>query len=194
MAKKSKLNGFVFKKLDEISNGLKIPMGNAIRQQAPPPPKEFIEEPVYIPPAPVRQQVAKPTSKPRIAPFRKLDIDSTLFTPMTNIVPTIQPVSVPTNELVVVPTQEPTYKGLTRRQKQRVTHEDLDLVEFAAQVTIHDKIIYLSLRGWALKVKERGNGLYRFATKYINRKKKSIYLGSVNRELSEPITIKRITV
>ena len=178
MAKKSKLNGFVFKKLDEISNGLQIPTGNAIRQQEPPPPKEIIEEPVYIPPAPVRQQVAKSTSKPKLAPFRKLDIDNTSFTPMTNVVPTIQPVIVPKNEPVVVPTtQEPKYKGLTRRQKQRVTHEDLDLVEFAAQVTIHDKIIYLSLRGWALKVKEKGNGLYRFATKYINRKKKASIWG-----------------
>ena len=87
MAKKSKLNGFVFKKLDEISNGLHIPTGNTI--EAPPlPPKEIIEEePVYTPP--VRQQVAKPTSKPRIASFHKLDIDNTSFTPMTNIVPTI---------------------------------------------------------------------------------------------------------
>ena len=95
---------------------------------------------------------------------------------------------------VAVLKENPKFKGLTRKQKQRVTHEDLDLVEFSAQETIHAKIIYLSLRGWALKVKGRGNGLYRFATKYINRKKKSIYLGSVNRDLSESIIIKRITV
>ena len=173
MKSKSKINGFKpFAGYDDISDGLKIPVG-----KTPVEPKQT-------------------TPKRPIQPFSKvsIDIDHKAFTPMTNLVPTIQPVSVPTKEPVAVPMQEPTYKGLTRRQKQRVTHEDLDLVEFAAQVTIHDKIIYLSLRGWALKVKERGNGLYRFATKYINRKKKSIYLGSVNRELSEPITIKRITV
>ena len=180
MAKKSKLNGFVFKKLDEISNGLQIPTGNAIRQQAPPPPKEIIEEPVYIPPAPVRQQVAKPTSKPRLAPFRKLDIDNTSFTPMTNVVPTIQPVIVPTNEPVVVPTQEPKYKGLTRRQKQRIWPEGLNMSEYGALATKPEKITYLAMRGWSLKEEIRGNTFYHYATKYIKRKKKRLYLGSVN--------------
>ena len=181
MEKKSKLNGFVFKKLDEISNGLQIPTGNAIRQQAPPPPKEFIEEPVYNHPTPVRQQVAKPTSsKPRVAPFRKLDIDNTSFTPMTNIVPTIQPVSVPTNVSVVVPTQEPKYKGLTRRQKQRILPEDLNMSEYGALATKQEKINYLAMRGWSLKEEIRGNTFYHYATKYIKRKKKRFYLGSVN--------------
>ena len=185
MAKKSKLNGFVFKKLDEISNGLQIPTGNAIRQQAPPPPKEIIEEPVYIPPAPVRQQVAKPTSKPRLAPFRKLDIDNTSFTPMTNVVPTIQPVIVPTNVPVVVPTtQEPKYKGLTRRQKQRISPQDLNMSEYGALTTKPEKITYLAMRGWSLRVEARGNTFYHYASKYVREgirlKKKKLYLGSVN--------------
>ena len=176
MAKKSKLNGFVFKKLDEISNGLQIPTGNAI--EAPPlPPKEIIEEPVYTPPV---RQAAKPTNKPRVAPFRKLDIDNTSFTPMTNVVPTIQPVSVPTNEPVVVPTQEPKYKGLTRRQKQRILPEDLNMSEYGALATKPEKITYLAMRGWSLKEEIRGNTFYFYATKYIKRKKKRLYLGSVN--------------
>ena len=180
MAKKSKLNGFVFKKLDEISNGLQIPTGNTI-EAPPPPPKEIIEEPVYTPPV---RQVAKPTSKTRVAPFRKLDIDNTSFTPMTNIVPTIQPVSVPTNEPVVVPTQEPKYKGLTRRQKQRILPEHLNMSEYGALATKPEKITYLAMRGWSLRVESRGNTFYHFASKYVREegklKKKKLYLGSVN--------------
>ena len=161
MKSKSKINGFKpFAGYDDISDGLKIPVGKTVEPVVPVEPKQT-------------------TAKRPIQPFSRvsIDIDHKAFTPMTNLVPTIEPVSVPINVPVVVPTQEPKYKGLTRRQKQRVTHEDLDLVEFAAQVTIHDKIIYLSLRGWALKVKERGNGLYRCATKYINRKKKASIWG-----------------
>ena len=177
MAKKSKLNGFVFKKLDEISNGLQIPTGNTI--EAPPlPPKEIIEEPVYIPP------VKQPINKPRVAPFRKLDIDNTSFTPMTNIVPTIQPVSVPTNEPVVVPTQEPKYKGLTRRQKQRILPEDLNMSEYGALATKPEKITYLAMRGWSLRVESRGDKFYHYASKYVKEgiklRKKKFYLGSVS--------------
>ena len=175
MAKKSKLNGFSFKKLDEINNGLQIPTGNAIIQ--PPPKMELSPEPVYTPP---NRQVAKPISKPRIAPFHKLAIDSKAFTPMTNVVPTIHSVNVPTKKSVVVPTQEPKFKGLSRRRKQRISPEDLNMNEFAALPTKQAKITYLAMHGWSLKQEMRGNTFYHYATRYINRKKKRLYLGSVN--------------
>lgn len=61
MAKKSKLNGFVFKKLDEINNGLQIPTGNVIK---PPHPKvELLREPVYTP---YVKEVPKSISKPEV--------------------------------------------------------------------------------------------------------------------------------
>jgi hypothetical protein len=235
MAKKSKLNGFVFKKLDEINNGLQIPTGNVIK---PPYPKAELprepvytphvkevskpiskpevvvssHEPVYIPS--VKQVVAKPISKPKIAVlFNKMEIDSMAFTPMTNIVPTIESKGVPTKRTIVVPTvvkaknvptkrtvvmptvkakNVPTnrnvvvpsntkiFKRLSRKAKQRVTHEDLNMAEYGALQTKQDKIVYLSMRGWSLKVEVRGNTLYHYATRYVNRQKKRLYLGSVN--------------
>lgn len=220
MAKKSKLNGFIFKKLDEINNGLQIPTGNVIK---PPQPKAELprepvhtpyvkevsksiskseiavssHEPVHIPPV---KQVAKPISKPKIAvSLNKIEIDSMAFTPMTNIVPTIESKGVPTKRNVVVPTVKaknvPTnrnvvvpsntkiFKRLSRKAKQRVTHEDLNMAEYGALQTKQDKIVYLSMRGWSLKVEVRGNTLYHYATRYVNRQKKRLYLGSVNREV-----------
>ena len=189
MAKKNLLHGFVFKKLDEISNGLMIPTGNA--KTEPVPKVELPLDPVYTPPV---KQVAKPITK-RVAPLQKLEIDNKAFTPMINVVPTINPTNVPTNDPVVVPTKEQKFKRLSRKAKQRVTHEDLNWDELSALPTKQDKIVYLSMRGWSLKTEMRNNTLFHYATKYIRNSigdldKKRLYLGSVNRELSEGITIK----
>ena len=88
--------------------------------------------------------------------------------------------SVSTSVPVVVPTQEPKYKGLTRRQKQRILPEDLNMSEYGALATKQEKITYLAMRGWSLKEEIRGNTFYHYATRYVNRKKKRLYLGSVN--------------
>jgi hypothetical protein len=97
MAKKSLINGFKFQKLPEISNGLMIPVGNEIKT-----------EKVQLNPEP-RGNVVKPQT---VHNFRKLEIDSQAFTPMTNVVPTIEGNNVPTNKPVIVPKQEPNFKGL----------------------------------------------------------------------------------
>ena len=180
MAKKNILNGFKLRMLPEVSNGLIIPTGYDAQQKN--------EETI--------SSLVKPNPPPKLTSpfFEKLSVDAKAFTPMTNIVPTI--------EDVVVPNEKPKFKGLSRRAKQKVTHEDLDLTEFAAQPTLGDKIVYLSVRGWSVKERERGNCWYRFATKYIWKnndgkpklKKKSIYLGSLNRDLSESITIKSFSI
>ena len=153
MAKKNLLGGFKFQKLPEISNGLIIPTGNYTR-----PKLEFLTTPSTPDPLP---QAPKPKIVKQLQNhnFRKLELDSKAFTPMTNVVPTI--------ENIPVPDVKPIFKGLSRRARQRASHEDLDLTEFAAQETIGAKILYLSLRGWSLKIKGRGNGFYRFATKYL---------------------------
>lgn len=175
MAKKNLLHGFVFKKLDEISNGLMIPTGNA--KTEPVPKVELPPEPVHTPPV---RQIAKPITKPRVASLQKLEIDNKAFTPMVNVVPTINPTNVPTNDLVVVPTKEQKFKGLSRRKKQRILPEDLNMSEYGALPDKQAKITYLAMRGWSLKIELRGNTFYHYATRYINRKKKRLYLGSVN--------------
>jgi len=162
--KKSKINGFKpFTGYDDISDGLKIPTTNTAE------------------PKPI-------TAKPPIQPFREVQIDEKAFTPMTNLVPTIESVN--------VPTQKPKFKGLTRKQKQKVTQADLNWEEFGALPTKQDKIVYLSVRGWSIKTEMRGSTLFHYATKYIRSleknklEKKRIFFGSVNRELSENITIR----
>lgn len=195
MAKVNLLAGFKFQKLPEISNGLIIPTGNEIH----PPQNMIVSVPVTSsfvkPKPPPKQRITKPNiAENRNNYFGKMDVDAKSFTPMTNIVPTI--------EDVAVPDVKPKFKGLSRRARQRVTQDDLDLTEFAAQPTLGDKIVYLSVRGWSVKERERGNCWYRFATKYLWKdingkptlKKKSIYLGSVNRDLSESITIKSFSI
>jgi hypothetical protein len=159
-------------KLPEISNGLIIPTGNDTRPkavvQAPP-----IQEPI--------RQAPRPTTarQPQSHNFKKLEVDSKAFTPMTNVVPTIEDINVPTNKPVIVPTSEPKFKGLSKRARQRITPEDLNLEEFGALKNKQERISYLALRGWSLKVEPRGNGFYHYATRYVNRKKKRLYLGSI---------------
>jgi hypothetical protein len=173
MGKKNLIGGFKFEKLPEISNGLIIPTGNDTRpkqllQTAPP-----ISEPV--------KQLPKPKiiRQPQNHNFGKLEVDSQAFTPMTNVVPTIEDNNVPTNKPVIVPEQESKFKGLSRRARQRITHEDLNLEEFGALKSKQERVTYLALRGWSMKVEPRGNGFYHYATRYVNRKKKRLYLGSV---------------
>jgi hypothetical protein len=179
MAKKNLLSGFKFEKLPEISNGLMIPVGNDLRpkqvevQTAPP-----IPEPVRQAPKPKTVQ-----QQPRSHSFGKINVDSQAFTPMTNIVPTIEGNDVPTNKPVIVPTNEPKFKGLSRRARQRVTHEDMNMAEYGALQSKQEKIVYLSLRGWSLKVETRGNALYHYATRYVNRKKKRLYIGAVSKDM-----------
>jgi hypothetical protein len=98
---------------------------------------------------------------------------------MTNVVPTINPMNVPTNKVVVVSEEKPKFKGLSRRARQRITPEDLNMAEFGALQNKQERITYLAIRGWSLKVEPRGNGFYHYATRYVNRKKKRLYLGSV---------------
>lgn len=142
--KKSKINGFKpFTGYDDISDGLKIPTTKTVHPEP---------------------MVATTSTQP----FGKVDIDEKSFTPMTNIVPTIEPVD--------VLTQKPKFKGLTRKQKQRVTPEDLNMNEYGALPNNKERIAYLALHGWAIRPQQRGNGLFYYATRYVNRKKKSFYV------------------
>jgi hypothetical protein len=177
MGKKNLLNGFNLNNPPEISNGLMIPVGNDIKQEEKLPTAHQIAEPVRQAPKP------KTVRQPPNHNFGKINVDSQAFTPMTNVVPTIEGNSVPTNKPVIVPTNEPKFKGLSRRARQRVTHEDLNMAEYGALQTKQEKIVYLSLRGWSLKVERRGNALYHYATRYVNRKKKRLYISAVSEDM-----------
>ena len=165
MAKKDPSNilgNFSFKKVPEITDGLVIPTGNATR----PRPEPVMAEPVEPTFTPKTKRAKRPTNVPT---FEKLDIDTKAFTPMTNVVPTLSEMVVPTPKL----------KEVSRQGKQRITHQNLDLEEIAALPTKQEKALYLAMRGWSLKVERRGNSFYHYATKYIQRKKKRFYLGSI---------------
>jgi hypothetical protein len=71
--------------------------------------------------------------KPPIQPFGKVEIENRAFVPMTNLVPTIADNHVP----------EPKFKGLTRKQRQRVMPEDLNANEYGALSTKQEKFSYL---------------------------------------------------
>jgi hypothetical protein len=177
MAKKNLLNGFKFEKLPEITNGLIIPTGNDTR------PKQVVQT-APTTPEPVRQAPKpKTVRQTQNYNFDKLEVDSKAFTPMINTVPTIGSNNVPINKPVVVPTNEPKFKGLSRRARQRVTHEDMNMAEYGALQTKQEKIVYLSLRGWSLKIETRGNALFHYATRYVNRKKKRLYIGAVSKDM-----------
>jgi hypothetical protein len=169
MAKKDSkqiLGGFSFRKVPEITEGLVIPTGNIIPS----------DRSIYS------KQPVEPISTPKLSKSKKdiilvkkevqkeVEIDMEAFTPMTNIVPTIKSEKANKSK----------FKGLSSKAKQRITPDDLNLEEIAALPTKHDKVTYLAMHGWSLKIEQRGNNFYHYATKYIKRKKKRYYLGSIN--------------
>jgi hypothetical protein len=152
MKSKSKINGFKpFTGYDDVSDGLKIPTGKTVE----PSPSEF------------KQSTAKQPNQL----LGNIVLENRAFTPMTNVVPTINPVN--------VPTQNPKLKGLTRKQRQRIVPEDLNVNEYGALATNKERIAYLALHGWAIRPQRRGNGLFYYATRYVNRKKKTFYVCTV---------------
>lgn len=191
-SKKRVLNGFNIRKIPEISNGLMIPVGNEIEKDEEVHTDRQITKPVRQ--APKFDKVKRPL-------LNKLNIDPKSFSLMTNVVPTIEAIHVPVHKpndrregitemvkpsiqkRVVVPDDKPEFKGLSRKARQRVTHDDMDMQEYGALQTKQDRIVYLSMRGWSLKVERRGNALFHYATRYVNRVKKRLYIGSINKDI-----------
>ena len=171
MAKQEKnlLSGFSLNNRIKVDNGLKVPTG---REESP---KEVVKPPVssFI------KSEMKPTNEKKEAPakvqekIKPITLATEGFKPMINIVPTIDNVVVPTKQKLNIP----------KREKQRVTADDINLVDYGALPTKEEKITYLAKHGWSLKVERRGNNHYHYATKYVNRKKKRMYLNSINSEM-----------
>ena len=106
----------------------------------------------------------------------------------TNVVPA-KPVPtnvVPTN---VVPTNHvPTFKNtesqlVTKDVKRLITSVEIDTTidkAYLESLPKSEKLLYVANRGWRLNTEVRGNQLYDYAVKYINRKKHRIYLGKTD--------------
>jgi hypothetical protein len=106
----------------------------------------------------------------------------------TNVVPA-KPVPtnvVPTN---VVPTNHvPTFKNtesqlVTKDVKRLIMSVEIDTTidkAYLESLPKSDKLLYVANRGWRLNTEVRGNQLYDYAVKYINRKKHRIYLGKTD--------------
>jgi hypothetical protein len=175
MAKKNLLGDFEFKKFDNLSNGIEIPVTNSLKAN-----KETVQKNVVPTPVVPTKRVEEKKVLPK---ERKSPIDLPNFNykgkeeikPLINVVPTSSPKKVvPTNIPKVVPTNA--------LKKQAIVDSDINLSEYGALKTKDEKVLYLAMRGWSLKVEQRRNALFHYATKYISRKKKRIYLGSVNSE------------
>lgn len=187
MAKKNLLGDFEFKKFDNLSNGIEIPVTNSLKAK-----KEAVQKNVVPTPVVPTKSVEE---KKVLSKERKSPIDLPNFNykgkeevkPLINVVPTSSPKKVvPTNTPKVVPTSKKVVPTMSKvvptnaPKKQTIVDSDINLSEYGALKTKDEKVLYLAMRGWSLKVEQRRNAFFHYATKYISRKKKRIYLGSIN--------------
>jgi hypothetical protein len=99
--------------------------------------------------------------------------------PVTHVPTKPVPVNhVPTNHV-------PTFKNtdiqlVTNDVKRLITSIEIDSTidkAFLDSLPKSEKLLYVANRGWRLSTEVRGNQVYDYAVKYINRKKHRIYLG-----------------
>lgn len=171
MAKKNLLGDFEFKKFDNLNNGIEIPVSNSLKVKKDSEQKNVVPTKSVVPIKSVQKKVVSKEKKTTIDLPNFNYKDKEQIEPLVNVVPTSSPKVVPTIPKVV-PTNAP--------KKQRIVDSDINLSEYGALKTKDEKVLYLAMRGWSLKVEQRRNAFYHYATKYILRKKKRIYLGSIN--------------
>lgn len=160
MAKKNLLGDFEFKKFDNLNNGIEIPVSNSLKV------KKEAEQKNDVSIKPLEQKKVVQKEERRIPiELPNFDYKGKDIKPLVNVVPTSSPTK-------VLPTNTP--------KKQTIIDSDINLSEYGALKTKDEKVLYLAMRGWSLKVEQRRNAFFHYATKYISRKKKRIYLGSVN--------------
>ena len=100
-----------------------------------------------------------------------------------NVVPAkpVPTIHVPTNH---VPTFKNTESQLvTKDVKRLITSVEIDTTidkAYLESLPKSEKLLYVANRGWRLNTEVRGNQLYDYAVKYINRKKHRIYLGKTD--------------
>jgi hypothetical protein len=125
------------------------------------------------------------------APTNVVPVKSVPTKPVpTNVVPTkpvpTKPVPVKSVPTKLVPTNHvPTFKSteielVTKDVKRLITSVEIDTTidkSYLESLPKSEKLLYVANRGWRLNTELRGNQLYDYAVKYINRKKQRIYLG-----------------
>lgn len=165
--KKDFLADFNFGKFENLGSGVEIPISNSLKTVPDSTPGNSTgdDRPKT---GQVKKEKAQPRQeRPKGGSKAKVEIPVLNFAnkgvrAMVNVVPTS-----------VVPTPVP--------KRTSIKDADIDLLELGALPSKEEKVLYLAMRGWSLKVEQRRNGLYHYATKYIKRKKKRIYLGPVSR-------------
>ena len=138
--------------------------------------KQLVGKSVSISPHPTMgMEPTKPVSVNTV-PTKSVPVNAvpTKSVPV-NAVPTR---SVPTNNV-------PTFKNteiqvVTNDVKRLITSVEIDSTIDKAildSLSKSEKLLYVANRGWRLSTEVRGNQVYDYAVKYINRKKHRIYLG-----------------
>ena len=147
-------------------------------------------EPVPIKPVPVKSVPTKSVAVNAV-PVKSVPVDNvpTKPVPVNNVPTKSVPVNnvptkpVPTNH---VPTNHvPTFKNTESQLvvgdvKRLITSVEIDSTidkAFLDSLPKSEKLLYVANRGWRLSTEIRGNQVYDYAVKYINRKKQRIYLG-----------------
>jgi hypothetical protein len=159
--KKDFLADFEFKKLDNLSQGLEIPISNPLKTT-----KIDLSGSNSIKASPIPLIELKSNNEPKNGKeinIPEFDYKNKNIEPLINVVPT----SKKEIKVKIIKTQKSIDLGF-------------DKEEFGAIPTKIEKVMFLAMRGWSLKVEQRRNALFHYATKYIARKKRRIYLGSVN--------------
>lgn len=160
--KKDFLVDFSFSKFENLSGGIEIPISNSLKTaKGTIPGNSTIDDGQQS--QGENEQVqshrarSKPKSKAKVE-IPVLNYSNKGVRAMVNVVPTS-----------VVPTPK----------RESIKDADIDVLELGSLTTKEEKVLYLAMRGWSLKVEQRRNGLYHYATKYIKRKKQRIYLGPI---------------
>ena len=157
-------------------------------------------EPVPIKPVPVKSVPTKSVAVNAV-PVKSVPVDNVPTKPVpVNNVPTksvpvnnVPTKSVPVNNVPTkpvptnhVPTNHvPTFKNTESQLvvgdvKRLITSVEIDSTidkAFLDSLPKSEKLLYVANRGWRLSTEIRGNQVYDYAVKYINRKKQRIYLG-----------------
>lgn len=176
--KKNPLDDFTFDKFEKLDSGLEIPISNSLRTPEEPVSGSTVNHPEQkkdrrtLPD--LKQKTVKPKDKKPSVQLPTLNYTGKSVEALVNVVPTS-----------VVPTTTRA-KLVATAKREKIVDTATDLHELGSLPTKNDKILYLARRGWSLKVEQRRGTLYHYATKYINRKKQRIYLGSINEGDTDP--------
>ena len=147
------------------------------------PTKSVPTKPVPAKPVPAKSVPAKSVPA-NVVPAKPVPTNVVPAKPVpTNVVPAkpVPTIHVPTNH---VPTFKNTESQLvTKDVKRLIMSVEIDTTidkAYLESLPKSDKLLYVANRGWRLNTEVRGNQLYDYAVKYINRKKHRIYLGKTD--------------